>query len=301
MSDLQALAHSATTVSTTKEANSASSTPNPHTGKEAHTILSHASNDVDSNDEGDGEGEGEGEEDENGEKKYHCTHCTHSFTRKHNLKSHLLIHTQEKPFNCSICSSKFRRLHDLKRHEKLHTGQKPHQCKTCGRKFARADALVRHNNSQAGCALLIDDVLPQQRESSSALASSEPSTMGPTPIPRTILPQKRSYETSLWRLQQHTDESMPTNTASSAVRNSSTITGTPLSASRPLETHHTILSPSGTSPVGAQNELPENFNLLPYVRLLEARVGTLENKLTAAEAKISQLTYAVTGHRESGL
>lgn len=87
-------------------------------------------------------------------KIFKCPQCEHSFSRKHNLKSHLLIHSTEKPFHCSICTLKFRRLHDLKRHEKLHTGEKPHQCKNCGRKFSRLDALVRHNNSQTGCNLL---------------------------------------------------------------------------------------------------------------------------------------------------
>ncbi|KAK9243293.1 hypothetical protein V1506DRAFT_463222 [Lipomyces tetrasporus] len=84
--------------------------------------------------------------------KHTCPHCSQSFTRHHNLKSHLLTHSHEKPFTCTTCNSKFRRLHDLKRHSKLHTGEKPYVCAKCGRKFARGDALARHGKGANGCA-----------------------------------------------------------------------------------------------------------------------------------------------------
>lgn len=85
-------------------------------------------------------------------KKHRCPYCATEFTRHHNLKSHLLTHSQEKPYVCQTCQSRFRRLHDLKRHTKLHTGERPHICPKCGRKFARGDALARHNKGQGGCA-----------------------------------------------------------------------------------------------------------------------------------------------------
>ncbi|KAL4919379.1 hypothetical protein BDW62DRAFT_44816 [Aspergillus aurantiobrunneus] len=85
-------------------------------------------------------------------KKHRCPYCATEFTRHHNLKSHLLTHSQEKPFVCTTCQSRFRRLHDLKRHQKLHTGERPHICPKCGRRFARGDALARHNKGQGGCA-----------------------------------------------------------------------------------------------------------------------------------------------------
>ncbi|RPB22031.1 hypothetical protein L211DRAFT_789443, partial [Terfezia boudieri ATCC MYA-4762] len=79
-----------------------------------------------------------------GRSKHTCTHCNQTFTRHHNLKSHLLTHSHEKPFPCQQCNARFRRLHDLKRHSKLHTGERPHMCEKCGRRFARGDALARH-------------------------------------------------------------------------------------------------------------------------------------------------------------
>lgn len=85
-------------------------------------------------------------------KKHRCPYCSTEFTRHHNLKSHLLTHSQEKPYVCQTCQSRFRRLHDLKRHTKLHTGERPHICLKCGRRFARGDALARHNKGQGGCA-----------------------------------------------------------------------------------------------------------------------------------------------------
>ena len=55
-------------------------------------------------------------------RKHQCEECGQYFTRLHNLKSHLLTHSQEKPFICTECGHKFRRLHDLKRISLLDCG-----------------------------------------------------------------------------------------------------------------------------------------------------------------------------------
>lgn len=190
--------------------------------------------------------------------KFSCPHCDHKFTRKHNLKSHLLIHTREKPFSCSICSSKFRRLHDLKRHEKLHTGEKPYQCKNCGRKFARCDALVRHNNSQSGCTLLVDDAILKSRLEEHDQAPPPPQQQQQPVQPPQI---SKTYETNQWK---------PTPTLPSINR-----------LTTPIEE------------VEVENDQIKNYDLLPYVKILESRVSTLETKLATTETKLAQLTYKV--------
>ncbi|KAI9689808.1 MAG: hypothetical protein M1822_009690 [Bathelium mastoideum] len=55
---------------------------------------------------------------------YPCPFCSTSFKQHHNLKSHLLTHTQEKPYVCISCQARFRRLQDLKRHTRIHTGER---------------------------------------------------------------------------------------------------------------------------------------------------------------------------------
>ncbi|CEP17872.1 hypothetical protein [Parasitella parasitica] len=86
------------------------------------------------------------------EKPFVCKQCNQSFSRSHNLKSHLATHSPEKPFQCDTCNHLFRRQHDLKRHQKLHTGERPYVCTSCSRSFARLDALSRHQSAYGGTA-----------------------------------------------------------------------------------------------------------------------------------------------------
>ncbi|KAJ1945798.1 hypothetical protein EC988_005675 [Linderina pennispora] len=50
-----------------------------------------------------------------------------------------------RPFKCPTCEQSFSRNHDLKRHVKIHSGIKPHRCPKCGKSFGRSDALKRHS------------------------------------------------------------------------------------------------------------------------------------------------------------
>ncbi|KAJ1655052.1 hypothetical protein IWQ61_005127 [Dispira simplex] len=50
-----------------------------------------------------------------------------------------------RPYKCPTCNQSFSRNHDLKRHIKIHSGIKPHQCQRCGKRFGRSDALKRHS------------------------------------------------------------------------------------------------------------------------------------------------------------
>ncbi|ODQ63604.1 hypothetical protein NADFUDRAFT_47967 [Nadsonia fulvescens var. elongata DSM 6958] len=142
--------------------------------------------------------------------KHACPICSQSFTRQHNLKSHLLTHSHEKPYTCDTCSSKFRRLHDLKRHLKLHSGERPFGCEKCGRRFARSDALVRHTKGAGNCSFTpvmdgdddtsiaseepehIDHEMPRKKfaldnhvtlSANKAFASPAPTNLSHAPIP----------------------------------------------------------------------------------------------------------------------
>lgn len=148
------------------------------------------------------------------DKRYICPHCHQIFVRKHNLKSHLLVHanfedssvdsanvaTTDKPeykkFVCQVCLSKFKRIHDLKRHLKLHSGEKPFFCKNCGRKFARNDALLRHSKALVGCAVkftqnhlkiqyLNEDSQPDNDTTSKETKAENPSNTTSGTVPNT--------------------------------------------------------------------------------------------------------------------
>ncbi|TPX33980.1 hypothetical protein SmJEL517_g03193 [Synchytrium microbalum] len=54
-----------------------------------------------------------------------------------------------KPFKCDKCPQTFSRSHDLKRHMYIHTQQKPYTCARCQKGFSRRDALRRHEKSVA--------------------------------------------------------------------------------------------------------------------------------------------------------
>jgi Heterokaryon incompatibility protein (HET)/Zinc finger, C2H2 type len=119
-------------------------------------------------------------------KRHKCPHCSTTFTRHHNLKSHLLTHSQEKPYECHHCSSRFRRLHDLKRHSKLHQNLRISVCSHCGRKFAREDALKRHTKGDtcAGRQLSFSDEEQNDIDGTSDNLNQNPATDQPEHITR---------------------------------------------------------------------------------------------------------------------
>ena len=82
----------------------------------------------------------------NGKKKFECSKCDASFTRKPNLKKHVeVIHEGKKVNKCSICDSIFNQSKALKRHiASVHEGQKPFKCFICDASFAHSGTLKAH-------------------------------------------------------------------------------------------------------------------------------------------------------------
>jgi hypothetical protein len=87
-------------------------------------------------------------------KNFHCQHCSKTFNRLYNLKSHLVTHDRTMSFSCDICNRAFARKSDAKRHMRTHSGEKDWVCQGCETAFARRDMLSSHHKSHKGQACL---------------------------------------------------------------------------------------------------------------------------------------------------
>ncbi len=82
------------------------------------------------------------------QKQNKCPHCTKSFSRSSNMKTHMSIHSGVKPHLCRQCRKTFTSSSNLKKHMRVHTGYKPFKCGVCKKVFARSDTLKDHMNYQ---------------------------------------------------------------------------------------------------------------------------------------------------------
>ena len=73
----------------------------------------------------------------NQNKFYNCTLCLLNFSRKSDLKEHILTdHAGIKPHKCLLCESSFAHKSQLKLHiASVHEGLKPHKCPSCEKSF----------------------------------------------------------------------------------------------------------------------------------------------------------------------
>lgn len=103
--------------------------------------------------------------------EFKCEYCSNVYTKRYNLKSHLLTHMVDRPFKCEVCGTGFIRHSDYRRHTSTHTGEKRHFCSGvlksgdrwgCGKSFLRADILSNHHKSKLGQACI--GPLLQERE-----------------------------------------------------------------------------------------------------------------------------------------
>lgn len=83
-------------------------------------------------------------------KRYECSQCQRSFTKKDGLIRHIRIHTGEKPYKCNECDKHFTQREHLIGHSRIHTGEKPFECDSCQKTFTEKRSLVRHKRIHTG-------------------------------------------------------------------------------------------------------------------------------------------------------
>lgn len=68
-------------------------------------------------------------------KEYACPKCSNTFSTRHNLKRHYMIHVGIKPFSCPTCRKPFREMSTMKKHMLTHTKPRAYKCILCQAKF----------------------------------------------------------------------------------------------------------------------------------------------------------------------
>ncbi|XP_075976572.1 uncharacterized protein LOC142976881 [Anticarsia gemmatalis] len=84
------------------------------------------------------------------EKPYSCSKCSKSYARKDQLLNHMHTHKDSKPYECTYCKKGFTQLCSLKDHVRSHTGETPYLCSECGKGFSNSSNLRQHMMRHTG-------------------------------------------------------------------------------------------------------------------------------------------------------
>lgn len=77
--------------------------------------------------------------------RYHeCGVCGKSFTKKHYLDDHRIIHLSVKPHACPICGKRFAGRSNFNYHKRSHTRTVLYACELCPSRFCKKQSLNRH-------------------------------------------------------------------------------------------------------------------------------------------------------------
>ncbi|XP_068115138.1 oocyte zinc finger protein XlCOF7.1-like [Hyperolius riggenbachi] len=85
-----------------------------------------------------------------GEGTFSCAECGKCFTDKTQFVKHQRVHTGERPFTCTQCGKSFTQNGDLLRHQRGHRGERHFRCTQCGKCFIQNGDLLRHQRSHTG-------------------------------------------------------------------------------------------------------------------------------------------------------
>lgn len=111
-----------------------------------------------------------------GKNHFSCRLCPYTSTFRHNVISHIRVHTKERPFSCDVCSRTFTHKHhltkhatahtrykcekcpggpfgskaDLAQHMYLHTKKKLFNCSVCSRAYPKQSRLASHMRTHTG-------------------------------------------------------------------------------------------------------------------------------------------------------
>lgn len=93
---------------------------------------------IDDNDQDHGSNQALKEEErklEVGNEKEKCPHCSKTFLRQSQLKSHLVTHSEARPHQCTVCGVAFKYRRNLVEHTHTHSQQPSFICAVCGLTF----------------------------------------------------------------------------------------------------------------------------------------------------------------------
>uniref|UniRef100_A0A8D0AFX5 C2H2-type domain-containing protein n=1 Tax=Sander lucioperca TaxID=283035 RepID=A0A8D0AFX5_SANLU len=82
-------------------------------------------------------------------RQFSCSECGKRFSKKTNLKVHMVVHSAVKPFSCTVCGKRFSQKGNLVRHI-LHTGEKPFSCSVCSKRFVQRYHYLEHTRLHTG-------------------------------------------------------------------------------------------------------------------------------------------------------
>ena len=73
-----------------------------------------------------------------GDRPYSCKICYRDFTHRHNLKRHMMSHS-DNSVQCGLCSRTFKEAFYLQMHMKVHAEENCRKCEICGQLVAKAE------------------------------------------------------------------------------------------------------------------------------------------------------------------